>query len=822
MKPPKKSTKWFALGKPIAALLLIATIVGAAWKWPVDDWINWLIRYPLLPIQVVLVLLASWRLIGREVGIERLIWNERVFVQLGAGWAIAMLFGVILFVRYLLGWVPLVDPVENVAFVYDPVTWILESWLHEPPALTIFPSDDIEVRRVGAFLLWGMSALGVLLVAPKFYAATQAKNPKGHSWFGRCWTYVKSRGVFFPGMLGYVAGIGFLHALFRIDESLGLRERLFRLLPNLEKTDVATMPSLQGVATFSILTVTVVLIVFWTAVAILNRIRPAKSFSSPVVFAALLLVWFNLVYGWFAFVGYNAGFVPPTLLVLLTALAFVVWNSPWLFKKNHYSYRFPNLEPEYRDLEENGAGALDPLPPRQEPTLGLIADAEPLQAMHDRWRAAHSGDETKPKIVLFAVSGGGIRSAVWTAIVLEKLEALIPGFRDHIRLFTGASGGMVGATLYVSTFEHQTMSQQQLWKPEPTRGDAKLGLGWLSGTLAEDSLTATIQTAVLRDMGWNLLLPPGIEAKYERGRTLEEKWGLNARQRGLGPQTDTPDTAAKLEKLIAEKHAVSPFARTFADLHPDEKAGLRPSMIFSPMMVEDSRRLLISNLNVDYLAQQTGPMLGSVAPEALYSRPGLEFFGRFPASHDRFQIGTAARMNASFPVISPAVSLPTNPPRRPVDAGYFDNYGLDIAAHWLFHNREKLIEVTGGVAIVQIRAFPLQVRGDGFCPEDPEHGESGGLLSDALSVVSTPLQALLRARGSAAYHRNNELLSALNQSFNALHQPGFLSTVAFELDSDAALNWYISSEEKQDIAEHFADRLYQAEALKKWFGSGGS
>ena len=88
MKPPKKSAKWFALGKPVAALLLLAAIVGAAWRWPVDDWINWLIRYPLLPIQVILVLLASWRLIGREVGIERLIWNERVLIQLGAGWAI--------------------------------------------------------------------------------------------------------------------------------------------------------------------------------------------------------------------------------------------------------------------------------------------------------------------------------------------------------------------------------------------------------------------------------------------------------------------------------------------------------------------------------------------------------------------------------------------------------------------------------------------------------------------------------------------------------------------------------------------------------------
>ena len=47
-----------------------------------------------------------------------------------------------------------------------------------------------------------------------------------------------------------------------------------------------------------------------------------------------------------------------------------------------------------------------------------------------------------------------------------------------------------------------------------------------------------------------------------------------------------------------------------------------------------------------------------------YSRSGLEFFKLFPDAHDTFEIGTAARMSATFPVVSPAVSLPTiRPPR---------------------------------------------------------------------------------------------------------------------------------------------------------------
>jgi hypothetical protein len=40
-------------------------------------------------------------------------------------------------------------------------------------------------------------------------------------------------------------------------------------------------------------------------------------------------------------------------------------------------------------------------------------------------------------------------------------------------------------------------------------------------------------------------------------------------------------------------------------------------------------------------------------------------------------------MSATFPYISPAVVLLTALRRRVVDAGYFDNHGVDLAADWL-------------------------------------------------------------------------------------------------------------------------------------------
>ena len=48
---------------------------------------------------------------------------------------------------------------------------------------------------------------------------------------------------------------------------------------------------------------------------------------------------------------------------------------------------------------------------------------------------------------------------------------------------------------------------------------------------------------------------------------------------------------------------------TFGRLRPDEESGLIPSIIFSPMLVEDGRRLLISNLPLGDLSRSGGEAL---------------------------------------------------------------------------------------------------------------------------------------------------------------------------------------------------------------------
>ena len=149
------------------------------------------------------------------------------------------------------------------------------------------------------------------------------------------------------------------------------------------------------------------------------------------------------------------------------------------------------------------------------------------------------------------------------------------------------------------------------------------------------------------------------------------------------------------------------------------------------MLVEDGRRLIISNLDLAFAPRNIGALMldadssllrpqinqfgafvdGGIVPGFdLYSLTAVEFFRLFPDA-TKFRVGTAARMSATFPVISPAVTLPTSPPRSVVDAGYYDNFGINLVSLWvdLGNIKQWLVENTSGVLILQIRDHASQL-----------------------------------------------------------------------------------------------------------------
>jgi hypothetical protein len=800
--------------------------LGAAAYWAQDQF-DWLLKNIVFPLQIVFMLMASWGLVGSELGIERLFWSEDWLVQLSSGFAVGMLFGIILYIWYLLEqptrFVNLVAPVPEPG---QPSRY-----------LSLLPSaTSPEVRRVGAYLLWAMMLLLLaMLIGKVIVVACQAASADPPL---NIREYYAGRLYLAFGSLGFILSLALAWILYKIDEVFKIRDRIsnwgyFRRRVGFPERVSAEALPLHAVMAYLLGVSLILLVIAAVSVKMINERHPGEVFTGPVSLVSLILILFNQLYGL-----WSSQFRLGTVLLIVVGGSLAIWNSSSVFPEADYKLRFPGLEAEYdparrvnlTDLNIDTGWIKNRPEELPAPYKKLLRDEDVLSAIKKRWAASPGHEQTQPKIILIAVSGGGIRSAVWTTAILEVLEKEMPGipgkaaFRNHVRMFTGASGGMVGAALYVADFEHDWPDRGN---PAATGADTELGFGVLSGTVAEQSLLPTFQTAFLRDFSINVFVPPWHTVRNDRGRALEQKWALNARARGYGPGGTT---ATELANLRAAGKRISPFSRTFADLYPLEQQGLRPSLVFSPMFVEDSRRLLVSNLDLGELAIAKGPVArtpeeGSIRVDGQYSRSGLELFKLFPSAHLSFEVGTAGRMSATFPIISPAVSLPTVPPRRVVDAGYFDNYGVDLAAMWLIQNRLLLRDYVGGIALVELRAFPLQDRGLAFRPNDPEYAEVGGVLGDAVATFSTPLNAVLRARANASYHRNNELLAALDYAFNttAPKDSPLFRRFVFELNSDASLNWYLSNEEKRGISQWAqTDAIKkQAMALAEWLGDGG-
>ena len=187
----------------------------------------------------------------------------------------------------------------------------------------------------------------------------------------------------------------------------------------------------------------------------------------------------------------------------------------------------------------------------------------------------------------------------------------------------------------------------------------------------------------------------------------------------------------------------------------------------------------------------------------------VEFFKLFPESSypeaRLLRISTAVRMNATFPFVSPAVSLPTEGPRRVVDAGFVDNYGILVASDWIYKNREWLAAKTSGVVMIQIHTYARV---------DP--GPAGG-LADAhhtgFDPWSTALEVYAAAKRRAMMERDEERIHRVERWFHSAPKRPRFQSVVLECPSIAALSWVMTTEDYDSM--RFIPYAY--EALKTLF-----
>ena len=496
-------------------------------------------------------------------------------------------------------------------------------------------------------------------------------------------------------------------------------------------------------------------------VALLFPRRSAPAAVAVSVLAGLVVAF----HGLFSFL-----LGAPGLELLVLALL-LLWGAT-----SRTRIAFGDLEAVY--------GAPRPYPPAVR-AAGLLPLATALDAL---------GRNGGRKLIVVCVSGGGIRAATWTAAILGRLDQ-IEGFRSAARWISGASGGMVGASFWRAAERRLTADE-------------------LVAATAMDSLTPTLRRLVYNDVLRSFT--PGRN-RSDRGSVLQEAWRVHLERGRIEVQGRRIDLQGRGIEL----------ARPIADLRASELDGTWPSLVFSPMLVEDGRRLLVTNLDLRRVTDHSALWLRSdprppssqmsVSAETAYALEDI-----CPGALGRVTLATAARMSASFPYVSPATPLPTAPVRRVVDAGYYDNYGVELACSWIramaADPAVRLLDRLEKVLVIQIRDNVSELSVN---PGTDLHGDqaaAAGLGARALWGLTSPLEGVLSARESVTLFRNDGQIEALTQSLDTANRPEFLSTTAFEFGGEASLSWRLDPDERDLLVGQAMSPGIQSklDAVERW------
>lgn len=321
-------------------------------------------------------------------------------------------------------------------------------------------------------------------------------------------------------------------------------------------------------------------------------------------------------------------------------------------------------------------------------------DAEAHRATLDLWlrknRALpHTGE--KPPLIIINTSGGGSRAMLWTFRCLQVADSMLGGnLMDRSVLMAGSSGGLIGAAYY-----RQLALEEKLGGPE--RPDDPRHVD----QMASDILNPIAFNLVTNDMFIRYRKVRDGDRSYTLDRAYAFELGLTGLTGGL----------------------LNIRMRDMADY---ERSAESPMLVISPTILNDGRRLLISSLPIAYLSdiRPDGPVHSESEPESIE-------FQRLFKDHDpgALKLSSALRMSATFPYISPVVSLPSEPKMAVMDAGGRDNYGYRTTLAFLRTYRDWLKENVGSVVVLQMRDSPRKL------PVKPVNSSLLGRLTEPVGSV---------------------------------------------------------------------------------------
>lgn len=387
---------------------------------------------------------------------------------------------------------------------------------------------------------------------------------------------------------------------------------------------------------------------------ILGLFRDYKVFRIPAGASILLLFTMIIMIGG-VFRFWLRGWAYTVLALLLIVINFLSGFEVFNFKNKAYGLNYDTTPAVYsiKSLEEK----LSDYQLQKDYETGIVS----LENWKKKWQAR--GVE-KPKLVVLNVSGGGVRSALYTFNTLAEIDSSMNGqLLQHTQLISGSSGGLIGASYYRELFLRNKGASQILTHKQKYLNN-----------VSKDLLNATAFSFIISDLFLNFQ-----QFKYN-GQTY-----LKDRAYAFEEQLNE-NTGHILDKKISEYYL------------PELKADI-PRLIITPTIVNDGRSMVISPLQSSYLLKSKN---NSEYKEALAD--GMDFMSFFEGQDaQNLRYLTALRMNATFPYIMPAAQLPSDPAFQVMDAGVRDNYGVQISIRYLIAFRQWILQNTSGVVFVQIR-----------------------------------------------------------------------------------------------------------------------
>jgi hypothetical protein len=469
---------------------------------------------------------------------------------------------------------------------------------------------------------------------------------------------------------------------------------------------------------------------------------PAGASIFLIFSIALMLI--SAVYSWFRSWSY-----------LILASVFLLVNS--LSKNQNFEqYTYPVFGLNYNNPKNQN---FDSLLFEHLDKSRIEAEKQEYLNILRKWKAKQ--ELNKPKLVIVNVSGGGSRSALWSFLVLRQLDSLTRGdFSNNIHLITGASGGMIGASYYRELLLQKSQNPRfDIFKQKYIDNISKELLNSLATAIATRDIFFKY-----KKFEYN-----GNQYLKDRGHAFELQLHRNT-------------------EFLMEK--------TLADYEPYERESTIPVVVFSPTLINDGRRLLISSVETGFYQSayinKVADYYGSV--EDMEYKILMRDFG-----YEQTRFSSILRMSASFPYILPMVKLPGNLHYHVMDAGIRDNMGTKTTLKFLNAFENWIERNTSGVLIVRIRDVMRQ---------NTIVDEQTYSIAQKLFL---PLGNMLKNFINVQDFEQDDQLSLATQNYNVpVHVVSF--DLRSKMDDEIALSFRLTSREKKMVRE-----MLKAERNQKSF-----